>query len=29
MYSILLMNAASPLIEKQMQPRVFGRKAVS
>lgn len=29
MYSILLMNAATPLIERSMQPRVFGRgKAV-
>lgn len=25
MYSILLMNAATPLIERSMQPRVFGR----
>ncbi len=29
MYSILLMNAATPLIERSLQPRVFGRgKAV-
>ena len=27
MYAILLMNAASPLIERGLQPRVFGRRA--
>ena len=27
MYSILLMNAATPLIERSLQPRVFGRGA--
>jgi Na+-translocating ferredoxin:NAD+ oxidoreductase RnfD subunit len=26
MYAILLMNAATPLIERQLQPRAFGRK---
>ena len=27
MYAILLMNAATPLIDRYTQPRVFGRKA--
>ncbi len=27
MYAILLMNAAAPLIERSLQPRVFGRSA--
>ncbi len=29
MYAILLMNAATPLIDRHTQPRVFGRKAGS
>ncbi len=29
MYAILLMNAATPLIDRYTQPRVFGRKAGS
>ena len=29
MYSILLMNAAAPLVERWTQPRPFGRKAAS
>jgi electron transport complex protein RnfD len=29
MYAILLMNAATPLIDRYTQPRVFGRKAES
>ncbi len=27
MYAILLMNAATPLIDRYTQPRVFGREA--
>ena len=29
MYAILLMNAATPLIDRYTQPRVFGREAGS
>ena len=29
MYAILLMNAATPLIDRYTQPRVFGREAKS
>jgi electron transport complex protein RnfD len=29
MYAILLMNAATPLIDRYTQPRVFGRGAES
>ncbi len=29
MYAILLMNAATPLIDRYTQPRVFGREKES